>query len=161
MSIVFEIERPEPIGVITVVVRNPEYGDVSEEGRRQAESETEAGQQYIQDRGIELEFYQATWTNLTQCERRDLEYFFGPDGANKRQRPFILSVIYNTNLAFPIGTDQGGSTSDGLNTGDLLTPTSASFGRVRLEQSRVQFTAIVPDRYTTSLRFRILKPLTC
>lgn len=162
MSFTFEITRPLPIGTITIGIRNPEFGDQFTAERRQDRGETEAGVEFIQDRGVEVQRFQGVWTQLHRCERRDLEYFFGPDGANKRQRVFKLGVIVNTNkIAFGIGTDQGWSTDQGLNTGDLLVPTSASFGDVRLDQSSLQFTSLSLDRWSTSLRFRIVNQPDC
>lgn len=155
MSFVFEIVRPLPIGTVRVEVRNPAFGDVISSDRRQAFNETEAGEFYVQDLGDTSRFYEATWENLNRCERRDLEFFFGPDGTAKRLRPFTMSVVGNSNLAFLIGTGQGFNTAADLNTGALVVPSSASFGIVRLEQSEVSFVATPTDRYSTSLRFRL------
>ena len=157
MSFTFEITRPAPIGTIAIEVRNPEFGDNSEFGRRQSVGETEAGEEFVQDLGVDTEYYQATWASLDRCERRDLEYFFGINGTNRRQRRLIMGVTNNANLAFPIGTGQGWNTAADLNTGVLLVPATASFGEVRLQQSELVFTSVPRDRYTTSLRFRILK----
>lgn len=161
MSFTFEITRPAPIGTVVVVVRNPEFGDSHSSGQRQATGETEGGEFYIQPLGVETKFYEGTWTNLNRCELRDLEFFFGADGSNRRQRKFLMGVVDNENLAFPIGTGQGWNTAADLNTGLLVVPSSASFGEVRLEQSQVQFSSIPRDRFTTSLRFRILQPAAC
>ena len=155
MSFTFEIERPAPIGVVEVVVRNPAFGDVFRRARRQAAGETEGGRLFVQDLGTEQSFYEGTWENLNRCERRDLDAFFGVDLANKRLRRFTLGVSGNTDLAFLVGTGQGWSTGDDLSTGDLVVPETASFGEVRLEQSDVQFVAVSRQRYTTSLRFRL------
>lgn len=161
MSFVLEVTKPLPVGLISVAVRNPEFGDVHSFPRRQADGTTEGGSYYVQDLGGDEEFYQATWTNLTRCERRDLEYFFSTKGVNKKQIPFTLRVENNVNLAFPLNTGQGFNTGQGLNSGDLVVAPSASFGLVRLDQSEVSFVAIPRDRYSTTLRFRILKPNAC
>ena len=118
--------------------------------------ETEGGRLFVQDLGLERVFYEATWENLTRCERRDLSFFFGKDGTAKRLRRFQMSVQGNTNLAFLIGTGQGFNTAQDINTGTLVVPQTASFGDVRLEQSEVSFVATPRDRYTTTLRFRLL-----
>lgn len=155
MSFTFEITRPLPIGTVIVNVRNPAFGDVFRGARRQAAGETEGGKLFVQDLGTDKFFYEATFENLTRCERRDLDGFFSKELANKRLRKFSMGVQGNTNLAFYVGTGQGWSTGDDLSTGDLVVPTSASFGLTRLEQSDVQFVSIPRDRYTISLRFRL------
>ena len=156
----FQIDRPG-IGTVTIDIRNPEFGDVSEFARRQRQAETEAGVVFVQDLGVDLEFFRGTWTNLQRCERRDMEFFFGPEGTNYRQRPFTMSVINNKNIAFGIGTGQGWSTADDLESGSLVVPASASFGLVKLEQSSLQFSTIPTERYTVDLAFRILTPPSC
>lgn len=156
MSFTFEITRPPPIGLVSVTIRNPAFGDVYREARRQAAGETEGGRLFVQDLGLERVFYEATWENLNLCERRDLSFFFGKDGTAKRLRRFFMSVNDNNNLAFLIGSGQGFNTGQGLNTGTLVIPQSASFGEVRLEQSELSFIATPRDRYTTTLRFRLL-----
>jgi len=161
VSFVFAVTKPLPVGTISVEVRNPEFGDVHSFPRRQATGVTEGGRQYVQDLGVDEQFYQATWANLTRCERRDLEYFFGVKGSNKRQHVFTMSVVNNANLAFPIGSGQGYNTGQQLNSGSLVVPATASFGLVRLDQGEVSFVATPRDRYTTTLRFRILNPNVC
>lgn len=159
MSFTFEIVRPTE--TICVEIRDPEFGDVAQFARRQATGKTEGGRQFIQDLGTEEEYFLGTWTNLTRCERRDLEYFFGVNGANKRQRRFTMGIVGNKNMAFPVGTGQGWSTSDDLNSGALLVPLTASFGDVRLDQSELSFTSIPRDRYSLTMRFRIIPPAAC
>lgn len=160
MSFTFEITRPG-VGLVSIEIRNPEFGDTTRFSRRQERGETEAGVLFLQDLGVDMEFYDATWQSLTRCERRDLEYFFGPSGTTYAQRPFTMGVENNVALAFPVGTGQGWSTADALASGSLVVPLSASFGMVKLEQSQIQFAATPRDRYTTSLRFRILQPVAC
>ena len=148
-------------GVISITVRSPEFGDTLRLGRNQQVGETEAGQQFRQDLGIDREFYEATLTNLDLCERADLEAFFEADGVNKQILPFTLEAIENVSLSFVVGTTQGLSTLDGLSTSDVTIPATSSFGTVRLDQSELQFAAIPGGRYTTSLRFRIQKQPAC
>ena len=148
-------------GVISITVRSPEFGDTLRLGRIWQVGQTEAGIQFRQDEGVDVDFYEVTFTNLNLCERADLEQFFASDGVNKREIPFVLEVINNTSLAFVIGSAQGLSTLDGVSTGDVTIPATASFGLVRLDQSELSIAATSGGRYTTSLRFRIEKPPAC
>jgi hypothetical protein len=141
-------------GTIQITLRSPEWGDTLRLGRRWNVGQTEAGSQFFQDEGIETEFYEATFSDLNLCERADLEAFFAQDAVNKRGFPFLLEVTENTSLGFVVGTAQGLSTLDGVSTADVVVPTTASFGFVRLDQSEVEFAATPGGRYTTSLRFR-------
>jgi len=161
MSFYFEIERPQPIGLVRVEIRNPEFGDSYSLDRRQAAGETEGGKLFVQDLGTEERYYEGTWTNLTAEERRRIEYFFGYEVANKRMRRFTFGVFDNARIPVRVGTDQGCGTGDGLTTGQFKCPSTASFGQARLEQSAIQFSAIPPDRYTVSLRFRLLSQTVC
>lgn len=171
MTFVFEITRPLPLGTVVARIRNPEFGDVDQFSRRQATGLTEGGRLFVQDLGVDEQFYLATWSNLTRCEKADLEHFFSAPVANKRLRPFTLRVEDNLGkLAFRTGTGQGWNTGDPggctppgclINTGDWVVPPMASFGTVRLDQSDLSFTAIPRDRFNLSLRFRILNPTPC
>ena len=148
-------------GVISITVRSPEWGDTLRLGREWSVGRTEAGVEFRQDNGVDLEFYEVTFTNLNLCERADLEAFFAADAVNKREHPFALEAINNTTLGFTIGSAQGLSTLDGVSTSDVTIPATASFGSVRLDQSELQFAATPGGRYTTSLRFRIEKQPVC
>lgn len=148
-------------GVISITIRAPEFGDTLRLARRQVVGETEAGVQFRQDRGVDLEFYEATFTNLDLCERADLEAFFAPDAVNFRLNTLVMEVINNTSLGFVLGSAQGLSTLDGVSTSDVTVPVTASFGTVRLDQAELQFAAIPGGRYTTSLRFRREKQPSC
>ena len=141
-------------GVITITIRAPEWGDTLRLGRRQSVGENEAGVQFRQDNGVDLEFYEATFTALNLCERADIEAFFGPAGTNFREHALTLEAINNTSLSFALGSTQGLSTLDGLSTSSVTVPATGSFGTVRLDQSELQFAAIPGGRYTVSLRFR-------
>jgi len=148
-------------GAITITVRSPEFGDTLRLGREWSVGQTEAGTQFRQDNGVDLEFYEVTFTNLNLCERADLEAFFAADGVNKREIAFTLEVINNTSIGFLVATSQGLSTLDGVSTGDVVVPATSSFGLVRLDQSELQFAATPGGRYTTSLRFRVEKQPAC
>lgn len=148
-------------GTISITVRAPEWGDTLRLGRDQDVGTTEAGVQFRQDNGVDVEFYEATFADLTRCERADLEAFFAANGVNRRMLPFTLEAINNTSLGFVTGTAQGLSTLDGLSAGDVTVPETASFGLVRLDQSEIQFAATPGGRYTTSLRFRLEKQPVC
>ncbi len=148
-------------GEISITISSPEWGDTLRLGREQQVGQTEAGVQFRQDQGVDLEFYEATFTDLNLCERADIEAFFDADGVNKRELPFTLEAINNTSLGFVVGTGQGLSTLDGLKTGDVTVPETAVFGLVRLDQSEIQFAATPGGRYTTSLRFRFEKQPAC
>ena len=161
MGLVFEITRPAPIGFVQVNVRSPEFGDVHSKDRRQPSGETEGGELFIQDVGVDQKFFDAPLTNLTATERADLEFFFSKDVANKRQRPFELRVVDNKCFGLGIATGQGWSTGDNLASGSIVFPAFGTFGLVRLEQTRISFSSIPRDRFATSLRFRILTPPEC
>lgn len=148
-------------GTIQITVRSPEFGDTLRLGRKFEVGQTEAGIDFRQDNGVDLDYYEATFTNLDLCERADLEAFFAADGVNKRELPFTLEVINNSSLGFVVASGQGLSTLDGVSSSDVTVPETASFGLVRLDQSEIQFAAIPGGRYTTSLRFRLEKQPAC
>ena len=148
-------------GVISITIRSPEFGDTYRLARIWNVGQTEAGVQFRQDEGVDIEAWEATFTDLDLCERADLEAFFREDGVNKREFVFTLEAINNTSLGFVVATGQGLSTLDGVSSGDVTIPETASFGPVRLDQSELQFAAIPGGRYTTSLRFRVEKQPTC
>ncbi len=127
---------------LTIVVRNPELGDRTLTERRQAAGETEGGRLFVQDLGVEDQFIEGSWSGLTKCERDDLLGFFT---AVKYRFGQSKLTVTGGGSQVPVGT--GGTWS----------------GRVRLDQSRIEFRAVTPggadgskERFETTMRFRIV-----
>lgn len=138
----------------TLEIRPPEFGDVKAVTREQAAAKTDGGQRYVQDFGRSTHRYEATWKNLSRCERADMEVFFGPAGTMAQARPFRIEIEGDPETAFGISADLGLSADEEWDADDLVVADGPRWGRVYLAQSRLAFSLDARDgRYGTSLLF--------
>lgn len=149
----FTCERADGT-IVEMSIRPPEFGDLTAHERMQAAGRTDGGQRYVQDLGRTVHRYEATWRNLSRCERAAIETFFGEAGTLFRARPFSIEVEGDPETAFGISTGMGLSTGEGWSTGDYVVADGGGWGRVYLEQDRIAFSLDGRDgRYGTSLSF--------
>lgn len=142
---------------VSISIRPPEFGDRVGTTRQQARMETDGGTVFVQDLGLSHLLYEATWSNLTRCERSDLERFFGVDGTLFMAREFGIEVTGEDDAAQGISTGLGLSTGEGYSTGQLVSEPGVVWSRVILDQPGLDFTQDARGpRYSVSIRFRIL-----
>lgn len=156
MAWTLTVDRPnEPS--LSITIRSPEFGDVSRDSRLQARGDTDGGVRYVQDLGRSVVTYEATWQNLTRCERDDIARFFGPDGTLRQARPFRVSMDDEEDAAVGITTGLGLSTGEGYTSGQLVASTGGEvWGVVYLDQPDLAFNHSRRDqRFDLALRFRI------
>ncbi len=118
-------------------------GDTFRRERRQASGETEGGRLFTQDLQREDVFLEGSFSGLSRCEKEDLE-------------AFALSVLYRAR-SFILRTTAGGAQVPVGGNG-------AWSGRVRFDQSRLEFRAVVPDArggvrefLETTIAFRVIE----
>lgn len=141
---------------VEMSIRPPEFGDVTSRERLQSSARTDGGQRYVQDLGRTVVRFEATWRNLSRCERADIERFFGEAGTLWRARPFSITVENDPETAFGISTGMGLSSGQGYSAGDYVVADGGGWGRVYLEQDRIAFSLDGRDtRYGTSLSFSV------
>lgn len=142
---------------MSISIRPPEWGDRYSTTRQQSRMETDGGTVFVQDLGLSHEVVEATWRNLTRCERSDLLRFFGVDGTLFQAREFAISATDEDDAAQGISTGLGLSTGEGWTTGQLVSAPGVLWSRVLLDQPGLDFTLDARmQRYSLSMRFRVL-----
>lgn len=125
----------------TVTISNPELGDTYRTERRQASGETEGGRLFTQDLQREDTFLEGSFSGISRCEKEDLEAF--ARSVLFRAKQFILTTT-GGGAQVPVGSSGNWS------------------GRVRFDQSRLEFRVVTPDPqsgarefFETTIAFRV------
>lgn len=148
------------IGVTrSVVLPDPEVAEAWTRSRRQNRVDTDGGQSFTQDLGVEDQFLEATWVNLNQEESSGIQQVLR--GARYQVRDIAIVVDGIRAFLVEIGTGTrlcGGEeigTGQGLGTGQLIQAEGFTINGARLDQPDTVFEGQFA-RNSAALRFRLI-----
>lgn len=156
---------PQQGGLATALVRNPEFGETWTSDRRQVAAQSDGGQEFVEDLGLQDRFVEARWAALDAIEWSDLERLFR---AARWRFTKIDIDIDSPGAPFPfelstglsqegveLNTGQSVCAGRELNTGDTVLADKGRLAGVFLDTSRTSFAHQRTARAGLSLVFRL------